>query len=121
MLKDRFNSFKYAFKGITSLFQSEANAKIHLLAAILVVIAGIYFQISLVEWMICTLCIVAVFSAEAFNTAIEQLTDLVSPEHNEKAGRIKDLSAAAVLLIAIGAAIAGLIIFLPEILESIRS
>ncbi len=116
MLKKRLDSFKYAFKGIRDLFKSEPNATIHLIAAIVALTLGFYFSISTTEWFFVIFAIVLVFSAEAFNTALEHLTNLVSPKFNELAGKTKDAAAAAVLFIAIGAAIVGTIIFLPKIM-----
>lgn len=115
MLKKRIESFKYAIKGIQTLFKSEIHAKIHLIFTILVVFMALYFQVSRLEWMFIILSIAFVFSAEAFNTALEQITNLVSPEHHPIAGKVKDLAAGAVLISAIGAAIIGLIIFLPKL------
>jgi len=117
MLKARLNSFRYAFKGIADLFRNTPNAQIHLFAACCAVMAGFYFGISRIEWCIIILCIALVFAAEAANTAIEYLTDLVSPEYHQLAGKTKDAAAAAVLLAAIGAAIVGIIIFAPYIMR----
>ena len=116
MLKKRLESFKYAFKGIANMFASEPNASIHAIMMILVIIAAVFFSVSLTEWCLLSLSIAAVFCAEAFNTAIETLTNLVSPDHHPLAGKTKDVAAAAVLLMAIGAAIVGLIIFVPKII-----
>jgi len=116
MLKKRLNSFRYAFAGIASLVRSQANAKIHLAATALVIVAGFYFKISLNEWCIVTLTIAAVLAAEAFNTALEHLTDLASPDFHPLAGKAKDVAAGAVLFIAIGAAVVGFLIFLPKIM-----
>ena len=116
MLKKRLDSFKYAFAGIRDLFKTEPNATIHLIAAILVIALGFFFSISPTEWCFVVFAIAIVFSAEAFNTAIEHLTNKVSPEFNELAGKTKDAAAAAVLFAAIGAAIVGVVIFLPKIL-----
>ena len=115
MWKHRFNSFRYAFNGILELFRAEPNARIHLVFTILVIIMGWYLEISRIEWCVVILCIASVLAAEAFNTALENLTDLVSPGQNSLAGKTKDVAAGAVLICAIGAAIAGLIIFLPKI------
>jgi diacylglycerol kinase (ATP) len=115
MLKKRLNSFKFAFAGIRDLFKTEPNAIIHLAAAIFAVGLGFFFSISKAEWCFVVFSIVFVFSAEALNTAIEHLTNLVSPDYNELAGKTKDAAAAAVLFAAIGSAIVGLIIFLPKI------
>lgn len=115
MLQERFNSFKYAFKGIFDLFRSQPNAKIHLLAAVVVIAAGFYFSLSKTEWAIVLLTIFLVLAAEAFNTAIEYLTDLVSPEYHVLAGKTKDAAAAGVLFVAMGAVMVAVVIFLPKI------
>jgi diacylglycerol kinase len=115
MLKKRLNSFRYAFAGIADLVGSQPNAKIHLLAAVVVVCAGFYLEIDRMEWCLVALAIAFVLAAEAFNTALEHLTDLVSPSHHPLAGRAKDVAAAAVLLAAIGAATVGVLVFLPKI------
>lgn len=115
MLKKRLDSFRFAFVGIGWLFRSQFNARAHLAAAIGVVAAGFYFEISNMEWCLIALSISSVLAAEAFNTALEGLTDLVSPHHHPLAGRVKDVAAGAVLLTAIGAATVGAIVFLPKI------
>jgi len=117
MLRQRINSFKYAFAGIADLYKTQPNVWIHTTVAILVIIAGIYFSISQTEWCLIVFAIGTVISAEAFNTAIEHLTDLVSPNYHELAGKTKDVAAAAVLISAIGAAIVGILIFLPRLLD----
>lgn len=116
MLKKRLDSFKYAFQGIVDLFKSQANARIHLSLTVLVLLFAWYFKISSIEWIAIIICIAMVFSAEAMNTALEYLTDLVSPEHHVLAGKAKDAAAASVLFLAIGAAIAAAIIFLPKVI-----
>ena len=113
-VKDRMASFTYAFKGIRDLFTTQPNAKIHATVAILCLAAAWYFQLTSTEWCIVVFAIFSVLAAEAFNTGLEHLTDLVSPDFNELAGRTKDVAAAGVLLTAMGAATVGLIIFLPK-------
>ena len=115
-IKERIASFGYAFEGIFEVIQSQANFKIHFLAAFLAIVAGFYFSISRVEWCLIIGSIAAVLSAETFNTAIEHLTNLVSPEYHMLAKKTKDAAAGAVLLMAIGAAVIGVFIFLPKIL-----
>ena len=110
------SSFRFAFKGVGKLF-NERNARIHLAAAVLVVAMGAYFQISSQEWVMVIFAIGLVMAAEGFNTALENIVDLISPEIHEKAGNAKDLAAGSVLITSIAAAIIGLIIFLPRILE----
>lgn len=114
-LQKRVSSFRYAINGLVDLFQTQSNARIHLVAAGLAVIAGFYFQLGWTEWVAITLCIAMVLSLEAMNTAIEHLTDLVSPEYHPLAGKAKDVAAASVLVASIGAVLVGGIIFLPRI------
>ena len=111
-IRRRLESFKYAGRGIRWLF-AEHNAWIHLAATIGVIVAGLCFGITRSEWIVIILCIGIVFAAETFNTAIEKLANVVSPQWNEMIGKVKDLAAGAVLICAIAAAIVGLIIFIP--------
>lgn len=117
-LQDRIKSFTYAFNGFKILLIEEHNARIHVVAAIVTVIAGFYFDISTVEWMIILLCIGAVIALEIVNSAIENLADLVCQEKNEFVKKAKDLAAAAVLTAAFVAVIIALIIFIPKIMLS---
>lgn len=110
------HSFRYAVRGLRFLFE-ENNAKFHLLAALIVLLVGFYLKISLTEWMIICTQIGLVLAAEAFNTAIEKLCDFVSPEHQLLIGKVKDLAAAAVLIMSFVAVIVGIIIFLPKVLN----
>lgn len=113
--KKLINSFKYAIQGIFSSFKTERNMKIHIFIMFLVIISGIILKINKYEWIICVLCFVIVISGELFNTAIETVVDMVMPYKNDKAKIAKDISAGAVLILAIGAAIVGAIIFVPKI------
>lgn len=108
-------SFGFAFRGIYTLFSSERNAKIHLCATVLVIIAGFIFGISAWQWCAVILCIGAVTAAEGFNTALEKVCDLVSPQYHPLIKAAKDIAAGAVLLLAIASVAVGLIIFLPLI------
>lgn len=114
-VKDRIKSFGYAFNGICLLVRSEHNAWIHIFAAVCVVAAGFLFGLSPGEWIAVVIVIGAVLAAEAVNSALESLCNLVSPGYNEHIKRTKDLAAGAVLLMAMAAAIVGLIIFVPKI------
>lgn len=111
------NSFKYAIEGIWTSFKTERNMKIHIFIMILVIIAGIILKINKSEWIICIILFTIVIGSELFNTSIETIVDMVMPEKNEKAKIAKDVSAGAVLVVAIGAAIIGLVIFVPRILN----
>lgn len=116
----RLQSFRYAFRGIGSLIRTETNARIHLIATFAVVALGLLLEISRVEWLAITLAITAVWSSEAFNSAIESVCDAISSEHHPMIERAKDIAAAAVLLAAIGSALVGLIVFGPALLKLIR-
>jgi diacylglycerol kinase len=111
----RLASFGFAFKGVSTLFRSQPNARIHLVAMVLAIGMGFCLKISVTEWALVALCIGAVLAAEAFNSALEFLTDLVSPNYHELAGKTKDVAAAGVLLTACGAAASGLLIFGPKL------
>ena len=114
--KKLINSFKYAFKGLGSAVKSERNMKIHFTMMMLVIIAGIFFNIAIWEWITCFILFGLVIGMECVNTAIEIIVDMVSPKYNETAGRAKDIAAGGVLACAIGAAVAGIFIFLPKVL-----
>jgi len=116
-LKQRFKSFRYASHGILLGFRTQHNFRIHLAAFSLVIIAGIFFHISTLEWCLLLIVSAMVMCFELINSAIELLVDQVSPEYNEKAGMIKDLLAAAVMLSAIFAAAAGVLIFWKPVIE----
>lgn len=109
----RANSFRYAFKGLRLFFSTQHNAWIHLFAAFSVIAAGFFFTITKTEWLFVVLAIALVIITEMLNTSIEFLVDLVSPEYNELAGKIKDLAAGAVLFAAIIAAVIGVLVFEP--------
>lgn len=111
----KLDSFRYAFQGVADLFRSQPNARIHALATGVAVIAGYFLQISRLEWVAIVLCVALVISLEAMNTALEYLTDLVSPDYHPLAGKAKDVAAAAVLIAAIGALAVAAIVFLPKI------
>lgn len=113
----RIKSFGYAFKGIATLVVSQPNAWIHALATVTVVILGLLFQVSATEWCFLLLAMALVWVAEGLNTALEFLTDLVSPDYHPLAGKAKDVAAGAVLIAAILAAAIGGIIFVPYFLQ----
>lgn len=119
MLKKRINSFRYAGKGVLFFIKTQPNARIHLVAAVIVVSLGRVFEISLHEWIGIVWAIGLVLVTEATNTALEELVNFVSPDYHKKAGIVKDVAAGAVLLAAATALTIGLIIFVPKILEVI--
>jgi len=108
-------SFGWAFNGLKDCILHEKNFRIQYILALLVIIAGIFFQLSANEWMVILLCFAVVLSFEIINSAIEKLCDLVSPDFNLTIKKVKDMSASAVLLSAIITFIIACIIFLPKI------
>ena len=112
-------SFGYAFKGIYIATADQLNIKIHFLAVLIVTIAGIYFRITATEWCLVVICYGMVLTAELFNSAIENLVDLVSPDYHLLAGKVKDISAGAVLISAICTAVVSLFIFLKYIIACV--
>lgn len=114
-LVNRLKSISYAFKGAMLLITKEASIKIQLCIAILVSIAGFYFEISQNEWLIQILAIALVMGLEGANTAIEEIANFIHPEYHEKIGYIKDIGAGAVFIAAVCAVILGLIIYMPKV------
>lgn len=110
-----FKSFYFAFNGIRTAFLSERNLKIHLGCATFIILVAFIFKISLIEWALIVLCIGLVLTAELFNTAFEKLLDFIHPDTNPKIGLIKDISAGAVLVMAIAALLVGMVIFIPKL------
>lgn len=116
-IRHRLNSFGYALQGIATAFTSEVNLRWHLLSAAVVVIIGVYTGLSLTKWAMLCFAIGLVLMAELFNTAIEVIVNLVSPEHHPLAGKAKDIAAGAVLVASVTAACIGVLVFFPDNLE----
>ena len=114
-ITSRLKSFTFALRGMGCLVRTQPNARLHLLAAFLVCAAGIYLDLSRAEWLWITVAIALVWSAEAFNTALELLADALHPEQHPEVGRAKDMAAAAVLIAALGAAVIGMLVFVPHL------
>jgi diacylglycerol kinase len=108
-------SFGYALKGIYVATYEQLNIKIHFLAVIVVTCAGFFFHITAYEWCLVVICYGIVLTAELFNSAIEHLVDLVSPDYHPLAGKVKDIAAGAVLTSAVTTAIVSMFIFLKYI------
>ncbi len=116
---DRMRSFRYAFRGIRCILRTQHNAWLHALATAGVVVAGMALRVSGTEWCLLILAMTAVWAAEGLNTALEQLSDAVSPQDHPLVGEAKDAAAGAVLLSAIGAAVIGLIVFGPRVMAAL--
>jgi diacylglycerol kinase len=117
MIKE-IESFLAAIRGILFAIKNEKHFKFHIIAAIIVLWAGFYFQITAMQWIAIFICIALVTTTEIINTSIEKLTDMVSPQYNRQAGIVKDLAAGGVLLTALISVIVGCIIFIPIIFPS---
>lgn len=115
-IKARLASFANAWRGLTIFVRQEHNAWIHCGMTILVVFAGFLFRISMVEWVAVVFAIGLVLAGEAINSAIERLSDVIQPERDDRIRDVKDISAGAVLICAITAAIIGIFVFLPKLI-----
>jgi diacylglycerol kinase (ATP) len=113
-LSRRLRSFSYAFKGLSVLL-SQQNARIHTAATAVACLAGLAFRISRAEWCWVVLAIVAVNSAEAFDTAIELLANKTCPEYHPLVAKAKDVAATGVLICALGSVVIAALIFGPHI------
>ena len=114
MIRRHTISFKHAFDGLVYSFTRHPNLRVHLVAAILTIFAGIYFSLGLIEWIILAFTISLVFITEMINTSIESMVDLITQEHHQSAKIAKDVSAGMVLLTSTLAVIVGIIIFAPK-------
>jgi len=111
---NRLKSVGYAFKGMLILIKTEASIKIQVFIAMVVTIAGFYFEISKTEWMIQIAMIGLVMSIEGINTVVEYIADFIHPEYHKKIGLIKDVAAGAVFIASIVAVIIAGIIYIPK-------
>lgn len=109
--------FHHAFRGLRNLIKTERNFKIQLLILFLVILLGIFFKITSTEWIFIILSSILVLSFEALNSSVEKLADTITLESNPKIKWVKDVSAAAVLIGAIGSVLVGCIIFIPYIIK----
>lgn len=114
-IKQRIKSFSYAFQGLKIFFQTQQNAWVHTFATLVVLILGYVLKLSTSEWCWVCIAIALVFVSEMLNTAIEFLTDLVSPEYHPLAKKTKDVAAGAVFCASMCALIIGFLIFIPKL------
>jgi diacylglycerol kinase (ATP) len=115
VLRRRVASFGHAFRGVGAALRSELHLQFHAVASAAVLGLGLYFRLTATEWALVALAVAGVWAAELFNTAIETLTNLVSPGYHPLAGKTKDVAAGAVLLAALGALAVGGCVFGPKI------
>ena len=111
----RIRSVRYALRGIRWMLLTQHNAWIHAAATLAAVTAGAVFRIDAHEWLVIVLAIMAVWTAEALNTAFEALCDVASPDFHPSVERAKDVAAGAVLISAIGSVLVAVLIFGPRV------
>jgi diacylglycerol kinase (ATP) len=111
----RIRSVRFALRGIRWMLRSQHNAWIHAAATLVAVTAGAIFRIDAHEWLVIVLAIMAVWTAEALNTAFEALCDVASPDFHPSVERAKDVAAGAVLISAIGSVLVAVLIFGPRL------
>ena len=112
---ERIRSIKFSLRGIWFLISTESSIKVQLFIVLLISLAGFYFNINTIEWLIQTLAIGLVLVAESLNTGIEKLADFVHPDYHKKIGFIKDVSAGSSGIAAIISLIIAGIIYIPKI------
>ncbi|RLD04782.1 MAG: diacylglycerol kinase [Chloroflexi bacterium] len=114
-LQSRLQSFYYAFNGWSYVLRNEPNSWIHTAISTMVILLGFWLRLPTRDWATLLLAIVMVWVAEFFNTAIESIVDLASPEQNPLAKAGKDVGAAAVLIAALTSVLIGLLILGPPL------
>lgn len=119
-MKKLFNSFKYALEGIIYTLKHEFNFVIQIIIFIIVILAGLIFGITRLEWIIVLLLSTFVLSLELINTAFEVLVDLTTEDYHDLAKKSKDAAAGSVFIMSLFSAIIGILIFYPYILEWIK-
>ena len=111
----RVRSFRNAFRGLGVMLRSQHNARIHALATLAACALGALLGVSRADWLWLVAAIAGVWAAEALNTALESLADATHPGAHPLVGRAKDLGAAAVLLVSLGAAVIGFLVLGPPL------
>jgi diacylglycerol kinase len=115
-----FHSFRFAIRGLLRLLESEQNARVHLIAVIIVGFAAYGFHLRAIEAAVLFFAVVLVFAIEITNTAIEKLLDVVHPESHEQIAFIKDALAGAVLIAAGIALVVAILVFYPHIRDLLQ-
>ncbi|MEG0070459.1 MAG: diacylglycerol kinase family protein [Raoultibacter sp.] len=104
-------SFRFACCGIATAFKEGRNIRIQVIIAVFVCVSGCILRLDVLSWVALLICIGTVLSAECFNTALEDLVDLVSPEYHPLAKSVKDMAAGAVLILSLVSCVVGILIF----------
>lgn len=109
----RQKAFGWAGKGLADFFKREVHGRLHLMAASIVVALAAFIDVSKWDWLVLLVFITLVIALEMVNSALEELTDLASPEFSVQAARVKDLAAGAVLWASLMALVVAIIVFVP--------
>jgi diacylglycerol kinase len=109
------SSIQYALRGISIAIQEQPNMKIHMVAIVVIAVIGLYLDFKYVDWCIVTVTIGVVLGAELVNTSVEEIVNFINPEKRVEAGRIKDLSAGAVLIVSLAALVIGVLLIFSKL------
>jgi diacylglycerol kinase (ATP) len=120
-LRSRIRSFRHAFSGWWYVIRTQRNAWIHALASVLAFIIGAWLRLNRLEWALIVVAVAMVWTAEFFNTALEVVVDLATREQHPLAKVSKDVGAAAVLIASLNAALIGVIVLGPPLLDKLKS
>ncbi|WP_025719782.1 diacylglycerol kinase family protein [Paenibacillus sp. 1-18] len=112
-------TFRYAAEGVIYALRTQINMRIHVVVALLVIVAGLCLRISRLDWLFVCVAMALVIVAELINTAVEAAVDLISPDIHPLAKTAKDTAAGAVLLAAVFAVIIGIFVFYRPLLTLI--
>lgn len=115
--KSLLSSFRYALEGVWHAFKYNRNLRIAFFLALLVVLLGLYFQVTSLEMVILVITILLVILSEMINTSLEEMVNLIVSEHRKEAKIAKDVAAGMVLVATVGSVIIGIFIFVPHILK----
>ena len=116
-ISGRIQSFRHAIDGIALMLRSQHNAWLHAIASVTVLLTGAFCRLGAIEFCWLVIAIMAVWTAEALNTALEFLADVASPEFHPLAKKAKDVAAGAVLISAAGSVVIALLIFGSHLLQ----
>lgn len=116
-----FKKFLYAFRGIFSTLKEEKSFIFHLISALVAIVISAVLKIDMISWAVIVIIISVIIAVELINTAIENLIDMISFKYNFNARKIKDIAAAATLVVSSGALVSSLFIFIPRIIWFIQN
>ena len=119
LFKNFTNKCKYSLNGLAYCFKNESSFLLVAIVCCLIIVLGVYFDISFLDWIISFGSLALIMIIELINTAIEATVDMVTQEYNEYAKIAKDCGSAATGLMGVLATIVNLIIFVPHIIKFI--